>query len=707
MVPIDGNPQGARAVEARDQNALELRALQRVIESGSRALDLDVVLGRCLELARDVAHADAGIIYLRETRRGKYKRAIALGAEQDLAPSEIDPADVERALTDPVVHFDLRERGRSHLNSRAFELGMTWTIMLTLNVDGERVGFVALVARQQPELTPTTMRTLAAIAGFEAVAITSARVHRLVELRARLAGMLRDFGEFALNPDVNLRHLILDTALAITQSDRASLGILLPSPGGPLVRIEHAVGEDVRILGMEMPASEPFIAEVMASAQPTIVEDVSQLDPESWIANAARSQGTASFAVLCMRLHGQPIGNLFTGSGKPRVYEEAEIEALQILASMAAHALERERTQREIESARDRLDAILEHLPLVVAVVARNGELLHLNRAGRRFMEWAGVDTTDWRKGIHEITTLDADGNRIAPEETLVPRAFRGESPPPRELTVVSRDGQRRISVLAVAAPQQGADGQIHSVVSAFQDVSALREMANAKDRFLSIASHELRSPITSLRATLSLWEMDPKVDESPERRSVLMARLQRQVGRLSALVDRLLDTARLGAKEVPLEFAECEITALCRDVVDLTSMTTTTHRFTLLAPQPIHGHWDAARIEQVLTNLINNAIRYSPAGSEITVSVEQQDGCARIAVRDEGIGIEDPQPERLFQPFYRGLNASSRHKGGLGLGLYITSEIVRRHGGRISVESAPQKGSTFIVELPLSPPTS
>jgi signal transduction histidine kinase len=334
--------------------------------------------------------------------------------------------------------------------------------------------------------------------------------------------------------------------------------------------------------------------------------------------------------------------------------------------------------------------------------------VLHLNGAGRRFAAWMGnrVDEPlDWREALDSVRTYDKDGHLVPREEMLVSLAFAGRAVPPRELTLVSPDGLRRCSVLAVAAPLPNPHGQeVTEVVTAFQDISQLRDLADAKDRFLSIASHELRSPITSLRATTALLEIDPSAITDEQRRAVLLSRIKRQVDRLNALVERLLDTARLNAREVPLDYGEADLTSVCREAIELMLAASADHVVELDEAGPVLGSFDASRVEQVLTNLIGNALRYSPAGSTVTVKLRKDGARAIIQVVDRGIGIPPEQVDRLFTPFYRGQNAIARHKGGLGLGLYIASEIVRRHGGSMSVESRLGLGSTFIVELPLHP---
>ena len=433
-----------------------------------------------------------------------------------------------------------------------------------------------------------------------------------------------------------------------------------------------------------------------------MVEDADQLDETTVIGQVARRQGTRSFILVTMRHGSRPVGQLFVKSHEPRVYADAEVEAIQLLANMAAHALTRAERQAAERAAHERVAAVLEHLPVAVAVIDNAGAIIHVNEAARAFSAQMGSEDRDWRAGMARLTILDRDGQPLAPSDQPLVLAFSGVTSA-RELTLVSQAG-RRMHLQAIAVPLRNPDGAVYAVMSAFHDVTELRELADTKDRFLSIASHELRSPITSLRATTSLLQLDPNALSDPARRTVLLARIQRQIDRLSTLVERLLDTTRLNAGELPLDYADAELGALCRDAVEHARLTDPEHRYVVDAPEPISGRWDPARIEQVLTNLLSNASRYSPVRSEITVRARLiDDGHATVDVADQGPGVAPDQQDKLFTAFYRGA-AAARHKGGLGLGLYITSEIVRRHGGAVRVRSEPGQGATFTVELPLRP---
>jgi signal transduction histidine kinase len=179
------------------------------------------------------------------------------------------------------------------------------------------------------------------------------------------------------------------------------------------------------------------------------------------------------------------------------------------------------------------------------------------------------------------------------------------------------------------------------------------------------------------------------------------------QVARLALLIDDLLDIGRLREGRLALRCEAVDLVALARQVVDrlqaeLRLDDTDSREIRVEAgADTLPGTWDPRRLDQVLTNLLSNALKYSPAGSPVTVRLDRADGWARLSIRDHGIGIPTDEHEHLFRPFQRGRNAPAMYAGGLGLGLSISKGIVDRHGGRIRAESCEGEGSTFTVELP------
>jgi PAS domain S-box-containing protein len=231
------------------------------------------------------------------------------------------------------------------------------------------------------------------------------------------------------------------------------------------------------------------------------------------------------------------------------------------------------------------------------------------------------------------------------------------------------------------------------------------REAVQVRDEFLAVAAHELKTPLTPLR--LKLHRMRQMARGGPQGvvdSRELLAHLEvtdRQVARLDRLIDSLLDVSRIGAGKLELEWEEVDLVEVVREVVSRFEPQAAKAECAVSVrtpPWPVLGRWDRLRLDQVVTNLLSNALKYG-AGKPIELSVSADQGHALLAVRDQGIGIEPGNLSRIFDRFERAV--SERHYGGLGLGLYITRQIVEALGGSIEARSTPGEGATFLVTLP------
>ncbi|MCP3143745.1 sensor histidine kinase [Pyxidicoccus xibeiensis] len=225
-------------------------------------------------------------------------------------------------------------------------------------------------------------------------------------------------------------------------------------------------------------------------------------------------------------------------------------------------------------------------------------------------------------------------------------------------------------------------------------------EALRLRDEFLLVASHELKTPLTSLSLTLETMERKhPAALEEPKER---LKRARRQVTSLIGLVDDLLDVGRIQQGHLELRQAPVSLGSLLAEVIASFRPLAPRHHLTLELPQgevPVKG--DAARLTQVFNNLLDNAIKYSPEGGAVRVKLMRGEGLARVSVSDEGVGIPAEQFPELFERFFRARTTTTKSFGGLGLGLYITRNLVERHGGRIDVQSEVDQGTTFVVTFP------
>jgi PAS domain S-box-containing protein len=231
------------------------------------------------------------------------------------------------------------------------------------------------------------------------------------------------------------------------------------------------------------------------------------------------------------------------------------------------------------------------------------------------------------------------------------------------------------------------------------------QEAVRMRDAFLSIASHELRTPLTILMGQIQLLErrlrasqhLDPRNDRS-------ITTVVNQAGRLNKLISALLDVSRLERDQLQLDVTSLDLRALLQQLVEVFRLDLMQHTLNLHVPDdPVIIPGDELRLEQVFQNLIQNAIKYSPAGGNIEVHLGRHDRHAVVSIRDEGIGIPAADLSSLFSRFFRAGNVATKNIGGVGIGLFVVREIVQLHGGHIDVDSIENAGSTFTVSLPVA----
>ena len=279
-----------------------------------------------------------------------------------------------------------------------------------------------------------------------------------------------------------------------------------------------------------------------------------------------------------------------------------------------------------------------------------------------------------------------------------------------RDRRVVWHTAACSVSLIADSVVLGALDGQgpvvlltLRDVTSLVEEQAALRRTVQIRDEFLSVASHELRTPITTLSLNTESLLTSHARNGSGERTQRRLDSIRRQVSRLQQLVDFLLDASRLVEGHLELQAEPVDMGAVASESIDLLHEPAVRAgcRISMHAEQNVVGQWDKLRVGQVITNLLSNAIKFGGGGA-VDVEITRSGRMARLRVRDHGIGIS---PEGCARIFYRFERASSAgHFPGLGLGLWITKQIVDAYHGAISVESQPGEGSTFTVELPCAP---
>ena len=255
----------------------------------------------------------------------------------------------------------------------------------------------------------------------------------------------------------------------------------------------------------------------------------------------------------------------------------------------------------------------------------------------------------------------------------------------------------RRIPVLVAVTRIEQTDTCIGFVL----DISERKELDKRKDEFISMASHELKTPITSLKGFLGLLQRRMSI-QGDEKALHYLARMDSQVNKLNKLISDLLDLSKMQTGQLDYQEERFDVDELVQEIVENVQGTTQTHHLLLEGQIQAEVFGDRDRIGQVLINLLNNAIKYSPRADTVLVRVAKDQNKALVSIQDFGIGIAKEHQDKIFERFYQVTDPEEKPYAGLGIGLYVSREIVKRHSGQMWVESKKGKGTTFHVTLPL-----
>jgi len=279
---------------------------------------------------------------------------------------------------------------------------------------------------------------------------------------------------------------------------------------------------------------------------------------------------------------------------------------------------------------------------------------------------------------------------------------------PPEDGRLYAEGQHHRADGIAITladnySPQSSEGGQISQFIANVRDMTRLREAEELKQTLLSVISHELKTPVSIIKGYAgTLAREDANWDKATLADGLSI--IEEEADRLDRLITNLLDASRLQAGGLKLKLSYLSLEDLVRGSVEKLQLTTKKHSFSVSFPEnfpPIRG--DFERLREVLTNLLGNAIKYSPNGGRIKAGGKLgSHHTVQIYVSDEGIGIPPSDQERIFERFHRVDNRLARQTPGTGLGLFLVKAVVEAHNGKVWVESSPGQGSTFWVELPI-----
>lgn len=390
------------------------------------------------------------------------------------------------------------------------------------------------------------------------------------------------------------------------------------------------------------------------------------------------------------------------------------------VCGIATDVTERERIQKALLKSEADYRSIFETSPAGILNISKEGKFLRCNRAFEEFVGYTEAELKE--RHFADITHPEDKEISLNQMKDLV----NGSSPHINfEKRYVKKNGQILWGHVS-ASVLRNENGEFVTAISIIENITERKraeqardqllvqeqlarlqaqKAVNARDEFLSIASHELKTPLTTLALQTQLLnrliEQGRLNTLSPEKQKDMVRISKQHLERLTLLIDSLLDVSRIGAGKLALNKEVLNLFDLIQEILKHFEMEFKDKNCVvqLLGDRTISGTWDKLRLEQVIVNLISNAIKFG-AGKPITVRVFTENGIAKFSVQDHGIGISSDNQARIFERFERAVSLKSF--GGLGLGLYIVKQLLDIHGGKISVVSEVGHGSTFTVELPL-----
>jgi two-component system phosphate regulon sensor histidine kinase PhoR len=354
-------------------------------------------------------------------------------------------------------------------------------------------------------------------------------------------------------------------------------------------------------------------------------------------------------------------------------------------------------SERGLRALSAEVRATLDSIADAVLLVDAEARIVEANRAAVQLLGAESKDVVlgplaEW-SARWKLRSLD--GAPVPTERLASMRVLAGEVNPRYDAILQRADGTD-VFVSVSSAPVERPHGR-RLAVTVLRDVSPARRLDDAREEFLASAAHEFKTPLAVIKAYAQLMARREPAEAQP------LAVIQRQVDRLSLLVQHLLDASRLRLDPAEGRQERFDLASLGREVVAQLRHATTKHELRVAATGSVPVQGDRDRIGRVIATLLENGIRFSPAGGPVDVRIESDGVEAIVSVSDRGLGIPRERQERVFERYYRAHAGMPDDPGGLGVGLDVSRAIIQRHGGRMWFESILGEGSTFHFSLPMA----
>ncbi len=550
----------------------------------------------------------------------------------------------------------------------------------------EGSGLVLVFFLEQRVFTDEQLELAGHVAGAAKGALERSELYELERrsrsLAQRLARASRELAS-ELDPDQVLEQ-VARRATEILEASGASVRVF---EDDELV-VRAACGDGgAEALETRSASTAWLVGDIVQSRSSKAIANVRD-DPRALEADPMLAAGHAAYlGVPMIGQDGAVQGVVAVYDERPREWREEEREALSLLAGSAAAARTNAELYQGVRHEQQRSEAILANVADGIVAVDRDGRVVLWNPAAEQITGVPAADALARTPAQALGRSLEAEGGRGGGSRLLAVRR-----------------GGEEVWLSVSEAVMSDPAGAVAGRIFAFRDISADRAVEQMKSDFVTTVSHELRTPLTSIYGFA----------ETLLRQDVLFGEVERQTflryiasesERLTAIVDRLLAVAQLDAGEIGVQLATTDVARIVEEAVSSAETTLGQNGHTFVASvgsEPLAAEVDGDKVGQVLAHLIDNAVRYSPAGGTVTILARRTDGSVEVRVEDEGVGIPRGEQDRIFRKFYRGEAAAQTvGVGATGLGLFLAEGLVTAMGGRIWVDSPEGRGAAFVFEFP------
>lgn len=685
-----------RTLEQLKQRNEELAALNAIADILSNPLNFEHALNLVCEQITSITGMESAAIYFMD----ESKQFLDLVAHRGL--SEHLYREIRRnGLDDPVARYVALEgnvfaiddltlyEGPSIAGPRAE--GYRAAIAVPIFKRETSVGALLVGSKVHVKYDPTDVNLLLTIGRQIGKALENAELYAQMERRLKeLAGIAEMTAACSGTFDpIRLSQIAVQWAYQLLACDSATVRLLYENK----MRLAANYSRHPVQLRFEIEMDDVF-GPIFTQTRPLIIEDVEQYDLPTTHRQGFLAVGIRAIAILPMQARERVMGAIAVTFERPHHWQANELDLAQTIANHVASAIDSAQLFQNILNEQRKVQAIFDSGLSGLFSTDAEGRITMFNRAAESITGWSYNEVSGKKWGdIFSGVSPDA------PEPLINDALYRKKTVFVQEgRKIRTRDG-RVIPVAKAVAPLLDEHGNVTGAVGAFWDLSREQAAEMAREELLKEIAHQLRSPLTAVLAALQLLE---RPNLSLERRAEMWSALKRDGQRLRRFADQILDLQGALKSERPLNMEPLSIAALVRALVRSFRTQKSRHRFHVEStPRNLLAFADEWRVENVLRNLLDNAVVYSPPGTLIKITIKPTPNqMILISVRDHGPGISLEDQTKIFTPFYRSTRTEKRNTYGHGLGLAIAKRNVEEMGGHIWVESKEGHGATFYFTL-------